>query len=755
MKKFYGFILAVIFVTNGVFAKPVNTTVAMQVAQNFYRQTTHNEINTIALVYTAGSSKGTALYYVYNINGGFVIITADDAAQPIIGYSTEGNFVIPAAGTTIGNWLKKRGEEIIYIQEKNIPADAKITQKWNDYLTNATNRQYNSTTSSASPLCTTTWNQSPGYNALCPGNSVTGCVATAMAQIMKYWNYPATGNGSSSYMSNYGTLSVNYGATTYNWANMGNSITTNSTTDIATIGYHCGVSVEMNYSPSGSGAWVCSFDNPVCAQNSYINYFRYDSNTIQGLARSSYTDPAWLTIIKGDIDLGRPVQYVGWDPGPNGGGHTWVCDGYDQNDFLHMNWGWGGSANGYFFLNNMNGGGYNFSNGHEAVVGIVPIASTSIDASLPAIINPNGFFCNNNFSPSVKLQNMGASNLISAVISYKIDNNAVQTLNWNGSLVTGQFAMVSLPAFTATPGAHSFVCSVSSPNGGTDGNLLNDQASCTFNVSLGAPLPVVEGFESGTISPADWTLINTGSGNNFAVTNAAAATGANSIMIDNFTNAPGSTSIIQTTSNYDLTTYSSPTLSFKLAYQQKAINNNDRLQVFVSTDCGAGWMSKWAHWASTLPTVNGTSSAPFVPTPSQFTTYTVNLGNIVNSQNVMFRWKFMADVNGPGNNLYIDDINIVNSVTGIQSVENQVNLNVYPNPANGNFNVELSLTESKNVSVNIIDMLGRVIETAPAKFYTAGSTALTFGNSELYQSGIYFINLVVDGQMISKKVIVQ
>ena len=198
MKKFLGLILVFVAAANSAFAKPVNTTVAMQVAENFYKQTTRNDVNTIALVYTANSLKGTALYYVYNINSGFVIITADDAAQPVIGYSTEGNFVIPAAGTTIAGWLKKRGEEVSYIQEKNIQADAVITQKWTHYISNASNRQYNSTASSAGPLCTTTWNQSPGYNALCPGGSVVGCVATAMAQIMKYWNYPATGNSSSS-----------------------------------------------------------------------------------------------------------------------------------------------------------------------------------------------------------------------------------------------------------------------------------------------------------------------------------------------------------------------------------------------------------------------------------------------------------------------------------------------------------------------------------------------------------------------------
>lgn len=752
MKKALRFAGIFILAANLVFAKPVNTATAMQVAENFYTQTTHNDVNTIALVYTASSSSGKALYYVYNINSGFVIITADDAAQPVIGYSTERTFEIPEAGSTIGTWLKKRGEEIAFVQDRNLPADAIITQKWNGYLHSAANRQYTSTQTAANPLCTTTWNQSPNYNALCPGGSVTGCVATAMSQIMRYWSYPATGQGSSSYNAGqWGTLSANYGATTYNWANMPNYIS-GSNMDVATLNYQAGVSVEMSYSPSGSGAWVCSFDDPVCAQNSYVTYFRYDPSTIQGLNRADYDDATWVGLMKNDIDLGRPVQYVGWDP--NEGGHTWVCDGYDQNDFLHMNWGWGGQANGYYFVNLMNPSGMNFSDGHEAVIGILPLASVAVDASVPTVINPNGFFCTNSFSPSVKLQNMGSSTLTACTINYQVDGGTWQTQGWTGSLVTGQFAAVGLPTLTAAPGTHTMVCYVSSPNGGADGNPSNDQSVVTFNVALNGTLPIVEGFENGVISSNDWQLSTTGSGNNFTVTNAAAATGSNSIMIDNFTNTAGSTSIIQTAGNYDLSSFSSPQLTFKMAYQAKTSNNNDKLQVFVSTDCGAGWVSKWAHWAGTLPTVSGISSTPFVPGASQFVTYTVNLNSVANSQNAIFRWKFFADANGPGNNLYIDDINIVNAVTGIASVEEAINLEVYPNPANGNFSVSINLSENKNIAVNVTDMLGRVVESNPAKTYGTGENTWSFGSKANYQAGIYFVNILVDGQLISKKVIV-
>src|SRR5665213_3647716 len=163
-----------------------------------------------------------------------------------------------------------------------------------------------------------------------------------MAQIMRFWKYPTTGTGSSSYCdcgspnftSNYGTLNANYGATTYNWNNMPLNVTS-ANTDVATFNYQCGVSVEMDYSPSGSGAQVIDYGGGYpCAQISYVNYFGYDPSTIQGHDKSSYSDTQWIALLKGDLDIGRPIQYVGADP--SAGGHTWVCDGYDANDNFHM-----------------------------------------------------------------------------------------------------------------------------------------------------------------------------------------------------------------------------------------------------------------------------------------------------------------------------------------------------------------------------------------------------------------------------------
>jgi hypothetical protein len=757
MKKLLTVLAVFIFSVGGLFAKPVSIKTAQKVAENFYKLNSSTDVKTISLVYTSASGKSAVLFYAFNINNGdgFVIVSGDDAATPVIGYATEKTFVNPEAGSTIGNWLLKRGEEINFIQEKNLVADAKTSQQWSTYLNyNYSNRLINNSTTSSvvSPLVKTTWNQSPNYNAMCPGSSVTGCVATAMAQIMRYWNYPATGNGTSSYNSNFGPLTCNYGAATYNWANMPLSIST-SNSDVALINYHCGVSVEMDYSPSGSGAWVCSFDNPVCAQNSYVNYFRYDPSTIQGLDRSAYTDADWTLLLKADLDLGRPIQYVGWDP--NAGGHTWVCDGYDANDFFHMNWGWGGSSNGYFSINSMNPS-YNFSNGHQAVTGIIPIPSVALDAGVANVSSPVGFYCGSTtFNPNLTIQNYGANTLTSCTINYQIDGGAVQTMPWTGSLVFGQNAVINLPSFAGTSGYHTIICSTTNPNSSADANAANDQSSTSFHLTFPTVLPIVESFETGTLPSSDWYVGNSAGGNNWAVTSSSSATGVKSAMIDNSTNTAGSTSTLESVYSYDVASYASPALTFKMAYQQKTTGNTDKMQVYVSTDCGSSWFSKWARIGSGLATVSGTSSS-FVPTSSQFTTYTVNINGIAASHKVMFRWKFYAGAAGPGNNIYLDDINVFDAATttGIQNTTvSGAALNVYPNPSNGIVNIDLNLTEKHTVAVNVTDMLGRTIENIAAKNYTAGENTLIIGEKN-YQSGFYLVNINIDGQIITKKVMI-
>ena len=521
MKKLSYFAFAFVLATSSALAKPVTPVSAKTVAENFYKKNSTIAVTSSTLTYTKLSTAGAPLFYVYNINGndGFVIVSADDVTKPILGYSTTNHFELPTTvQSNLNFWLNKYASSIDNAKTKGITASAKAANEWSAYLNNtqvsnrtqATGDGVLIGTPVVAPLVKTTWNQSPYYNALCPGSTgngtnaaaaVTGCVATTMAQIMRYWNYPAHGTGSSSYTQNpnpnsYPLQSANYGATTYNWANMPLNVNS-ANSDVATLMYQCGVSVHMNYAPSGSGAQVLQANagiNGACAQRSYTTYFSYDPTTIAGYDKDNYDDPTWLGIVEADLNIGRPVQYVGYDPSE--GGHTWVCDGYDSNDYLHMNWGWAGSDDGYFQTDSLltTNAGFNPSSAQQVLIGIIPLATNGLDASVASISSPTGANCGNSFTPSISLRNFGNTALTSCIINYQIDNGTVQTLNWNGNFVSQQSAVVSLPNYTSASGSHTLTCYSSAPNGSTDVNTSNDQSITYYSVGSMAALPVVEGF---------------------------------------------------------------------------------------------------------------------------------------------------------------------------------------------------------------------------------------------------------------------
>ena len=154
-----------------------------------------------------------------------------------------------------------------------------------------------------------------------------------MAQIMKFWNYPETGSGFHSYNHPaYGTLSANFGSTTYQWSLMPN-VVSSSNSAVATLMYHCGVSVNMVYDIAAKGGSSAQTLDVAAALKTYFGY----SSTVEGKYRKDYTDAQWIDLLKTELNAGRPVQYAGTG---SSGGHSFVCDGYNSNDFFHMNWGW-------------------------------------------------------------------------------------------------------------------------------------------------------------------------------------------------------------------------------------------------------------------------------------------------------------------------------------------------------------------------------------------------------------------------------
>ncbi len=402
MKRFTMTMALLLAVVMPMMAEHVTPETAQKVAKTFLNNNGAKSAQLTDLTNAAGFPN----LYIFNGEEGFVVMAADDCAQPILGYSLTGQFVAENMPSNVKGWLEGYNNEIQYAIDSKMKASTETTKLWKDLIDG--NSKAGKATTVVNALLQTTWDQngyyyySGGqlyiyelYNNMCPYDNnagertVTGCVATAMAQIMKYWSYPAYGVGSHSYTPathpEYGVQSANFGATNYAWNNMPNELTSSSTTTqknaIATLMYHCGVSVDMDYDigdNGGSGAY--SEDVP----NALIGYFNYKS-TASMKYKSAYSDNNWINLLKTELNASRPIQYSG----SGTGGHAFVCDGYNSSNQFHFNWGWSGNNDGFYSLSSLNpgsggsgGGNYNFTNNQSAVIGIEPASNIAAPTNL-------------------------------------------------------------------------------------------------------------------------------------------------------------------------------------------------------------------------------------------------------------------------------------------------------------------------------------------------------------------------------------
>ena len=338
-------------------ANPVDKKVAKDVAIKFYKHNAPTEILNFSIKESFKTNyKSLTSYYTFVFEaGGFVMVSADDVIIPILGYSYKGELVKGNNNPTAEYWFNSYNENINKIIKSNIDNNETINE-WNRII----NETFMRNERSVDPLITTTWGQSGTYNDYCPSGVPTGCVATAIAQIMNYHEFPE--NGASWHLYNhstYGMQMADFSTSEYDWENMPN---TSGSDAVAWLMYHCGVSVDMNYDPSGSGA---PGENVTYA---LANYFKYDQS-INYVYASDYTTYDWKLLLKGNLDDGLPVFYGG---SGELGGHAFVCDGYDNNDLFHFNWGWDGCQDGYFAIGSLNPGGISFNNSNSAAINIKP-----------------------------------------------------------------------------------------------------------------------------------------------------------------------------------------------------------------------------------------------------------------------------------------------------------------------------------------------------------------------------------------------
>ncbi|MDY0017593.1 MAG: C10 family peptidase [Candidatus Delongbacteria bacterium] len=320
--------------------------------------------------------------HVFNFkDGGFALIAADDAALPVLGYSPDGRFESSSLTSNINFWTEMYVKAVEEIRINKL-SNSETAAEWEKVLKNDIVIKEGK---AVTPLLTSTWNQSPLYNNYCPLDggslSVVGCVATAMSQIMYYHKYPAVGKSSHSYTELGQFLEVDYYLSRYDWDKMPNALSGGSTAEqiheVAQISYHAGVAVEMMYGADASGAY--SDDVPYALKT----YFKYLAPNY--VNRSSYNASTWRALLQGQLDAGLPVYYSGQG---DGGGHAFVCDGYQDSDYYHFNWGWGGSADGYYSIDNLNPGGYTFNDYQGVVKDIIPGTSDIVNTQpIPDVVS--------------------------------------------------------------------------------------------------------------------------------------------------------------------------------------------------------------------------------------------------------------------------------------------------------------------------------------------------------------------------------
>lgn len=346
--------------------------------------------SSISLAYTA-EENGDACFYVFNIgtDGGFVITGADEAAQEILAYSESGTFDYATAPDNVKWWLGQYEEQIAEGIKQGVKARGDVAES----------RMRKAAKQDVADLIKTKWNQSFPFNSGIADVGlpregeyalVTGCVATAMSQVMKYYEYPTKGIGSASCDSRFNgvTFSANFGNTTYDWSGMKleytgkEDINSREAKAVGTLMYHAGVSVNMKYGQSKSGGSSAATAE---VGRALVKYFGYDK-AAQCLSRGSYSNAEWEQIVYDEIKAGRPVMYSGahYD-GEKRSGHAFICHGYSANKNMYsINWGWGGYCDGYYALSGTGalrpdgsgiggaGAGNAYSTDQEILVGIQP-----------------------------------------------------------------------------------------------------------------------------------------------------------------------------------------------------------------------------------------------------------------------------------------------------------------------------------------------------------------------------------------------
>ncbi len=694
----------VFFSLTSIFAGPVNVETAGSVARNFlYEQLVKKGVavtfSDVAVNHILTEMSGDQpAYHIFGLNhSGFVIVSGEDAYTPVIGYSLEAGFPGGKLDDNYSSFLAGYRDQIDFIRAEAVTQDASVREAWDYWQSLPVARYTFGGERSVDPLIATLWNQDFPYNAYCPtdaggsgGHVYAGCVATAMSMIMAYYRYPLQGTGSYNYnYGAYGNISANFGETTYDWDAMLNSITSGSgraINAIAELQFHCGVSVRMMYGPDGSGAY--SEDVPYAIRT----YFGYSSSA-QHVRKSFYSLSVWENMITTSLDELKPLYYSGQS---SEGGHAFVLDGYQTGgtgNMYHFNFGWSGSGNGFYTLNDV--GGYS---GYQAMVrNFFPNpANYPFDCEDHLITSPMGSFEDR----SGPLQNYASGKACSWLIAPE-DSVTSITLSFNMfDLAAGDAVNIYDGENAAAPLLASYNSGTSAESVASTGNRLfvefitdDAEEAQGFNAQFNSTFP---SFCSGTINLTDPTGgFSDGSGD-FNYNN-------NSMCKWKIDPGPFATGLTLAFSEFDLE------------------QDKDYLKVYA------------------IPTNQLIANLTGSEIPEPIVSPTGKMLLLFTSNGFNNHHGFSAEY-------YIENVST-------HQVAFATNLAIFPNPANGYTEVKFSIKESMAAEFAITDLTGRTVYSESGMLNQGHvSRIIRFGD---LRSGIYLLHIRTSAGTLSGKLIVE
>ncbi len=701
--------LVALFLTTWNHAGNVPARAAAQIAIRFFQEKSacfrgycKPESLNICSIHTE-SRQGRDFYHVCSfLQGGYVVVSADDRLFPVLAYSFEDPFDVALNGPGSRYLMEQLMDIIRFMDTQQTEQEAGIAGVWERYLAeDFSPKPAPASWGSVAPLLTTRWNQGWPYNYYCPpaatggsgGHTWAGCVATAIQQILYYYRWPLTGRGYTSYIPfshpEFGLLSVNFGDAEYHFGEMTDHMSKVNFA-VAENLYHIGIGIHMDYHEDGSGPYLSSYDDD-------STWYFFKTNKYFWHFRDSTTYEDWIALMKDNLDRGMPLYYGG-DPA-TGEGHAFVCDGYQDSAFFHFNLGWGGTSNGYYYINNVQGFNYN------------QVMATEI---YPDTVN----------------------------FTYPLYASGADTLtHWEGSLTDGSGPLHDylnnteatwlIAPQTAFDSITNIRITVVRLDIAQDGDILRFYDGAVNTAPLLAEI-------TGTLIPPE--IVSSG----------------NQVLVELITNGSGTAPgfyLTYTSTRPEwcsgTTSLTAPAATFddgsgSFNYNSSSVCQwlidpgiNDTLILYFNyfaTEAGKDILKVYdAVSQDLLAEISGLYFTP--PAPVKAPSGQMLLGFMANHSFQYNGWEVHYDVG-----------------TGIGEVTKGVSWQVYPNPAADRVEVSFSLSGRESVGIKVFDVYGQMVSDVPPAGYSAGNHLVVIDLDALPQ-GLYFLRMTAAGHISTRKLL--